>query len=172
MLLGSSIALTLALAALPPGVTPEQEKRCAEDLTGAGKAFGARDYAAGEASMQRALKSCAAVDPSPEEVASRLETLADFQLRQSKWAVGLSTIARCLKTDRANPSCHFYKWFALRRQGQEVAAAVQRPVAQRALQDFLKRRPAPDAADFVRKRLETRQAGARGLLDILNAAPK
>lgn len=172
MVIGSAVALMLALGPLPPGVTAEQDRKCADEMTGAGKAFGAKDYAAGEAYMQRAVQACAAVAPSPEMVAGRLETLADFQLRQSKWAVGLETTERCLEADRANPTCHFYKWFALRKQGQEVAAAAQRPVAQRALEVFLRRRPSTKATDFERKRLRVAQDGARGLLDILKSAPK
>jgi len=145
---------------------------CGMDLTSVAAAITIRNYPAAEQNMARAMKSCAAPYPGREDLAERLGTLADIQLHQSRWAAGLETTDRCIAAHPPAADCHFYRWFALLKLGRAGEAAAERPVAQAAMEAFLKQEPPAGASEADRKNLETSRSNVRGLLDVLTRAPK
>ena len=161
------IALLLAAAAGSPS---EKESRCAADLIAGGSAFGNHDYAAAEAAFERSLETCAEVEPGPKARSERLESIADAQLHQQRWEIGLATTDRCLRAWQANHTCHFYRWFALRKLNRTELAEAEKVKARAALEAFLALEPAQGVSPFQRKRLESKQESARSFLQVVMAA--
>jgi len=127
------------------------------------------DYAASEAAMQQAVGACGK-EAKPADRAWMLENLADVQLHGEKWQAGLASAEACVAVESSNPSCHFYRWFALRQLKRWSDVDAEKPAAMKALQAFLAQKPDAAASPQARQRLASQQERVQGLYATLRRA--
>jgi hypothetical protein len=155
------VLVTLSLASANP---------CHEALDAFTKARSNKQYAVAEAAVQKAVALCDK-ELKPAWKAWLHENLADVRLHQEKWQAGLAAADACIANEAGNPTCHFYRWFALRRLGRWKDVDAEKPVTAKAFDTLLALKPDPSVKSDEQPRLADRQDVAKGLYDIFRKTP-